>query len=215
MWITPSWFGSNAKQFFCRSLYNFSVQIFSNLSRLRSEIPSRDLSDDGVIKHAESEYDIFIVRQPSLENSSMSMWKRLSYFLLRNLFIKIFAPHLDLRSEIIKDPCSALYALSNEMISMETARRKFFEKVDMLPLGREFNSAYYSSGFRINTGIWANASSEYQLGHPKSSVFPTKPLVFVRWPTLEKAPFDREFISAYYSSSFRINTGVWANISNE
>ena len=107
------------------------------------------------------------------------MWKRLSYFLLRNLFIKIFAPQLGIPSEIITDLCSALYTLSNEMISMKTARRKFFERVDMLPLSREFNSACYSTGFRINTGIWANVSNEYQLENPQKSVFRTKPLVFV------------------------------------
>ena len=82
-------------------------------------------------------------------------------------------------------------------------------------LDREFNSAYYPSGFRINTSLWANVSSEYQLENPKSSVFWTKPLVFVWWPTLKISPFDGEFNSAYYSSRFRINTSLWANVSSE
>ena len=215
MWITRSWFGSNAKRFFCRSLYDFSVKFWQIFLASGQKYPLEVWATTEVIKHAEPEYDIFIVPQPSLENSSKAMWKRLSYFLLRNLFIKIFAPQLGIPTEIITDLCSALYALSNEMISMKTARNKFFERVDMLPLSREFNSACYSTGFKINTGIWANVSSEYQLENPKISVFPTKPIVFVWWPTPKIPPFDREFKSAYHSTGFRINTGIWANISNE
>ena len=215
MWITRSWFGSNPKRFFCRSLYYFSVKFCQSFLAYGQKYPLEISATTEVIKHAEPEYGIFIVRQRSLENPSKAMWKRLSYFLLRNLFIKIFAPQLSIPSDIITDLSSALYALSNEMISMKTATRKFFERVDMLPLSREFNSACYSNGFSINTGIWANVSSQYQLENPKISVFPTKPIVFVSWPTLKITPFDREFISAYHSTSFRINTGIWANISNE
>ena len=49
----------------------------------------------------------------------------------------------------------------------------------------------------------------------KNLVFRTKPSVFVRWPTLRISPFDREFNSAYYSSGFRLNTGIWANVSKD
>ena len=85
----------------------------------------------------------------------------------------------------------------------------------MQPFDRQFKSAYYWSGFRINTGIWANVSNEHQLENPKNSVFRTNSLGFVRWPTLKIPPFDREFKSSYYSSGSRINTGIWANVSSE
>ena len=48
----------------------------------------------GINDHAESEYDIFIMRQPTLQNSFTVIWKSLSHFLRRKLFIKIFARHL-------------------------------------------------------------------------------------------------------------------------
>ena len=48
----------------------------------------------GVIDHAESEYAIFIIREPTLQNSSTVIWKGLTYFLLRNLFLKILAGDL-------------------------------------------------------------------------------------------------------------------------
>ena len=79
----------------------------------------------------------------------------------------------------------------------------------------EFKSTYYSSDFQINTGIWANVSNEYQLENPQKSVFRVKPLVFVRWPILEILSFDTELKSTYYSSDFRIDTAIWANLSNE
>ena len=50
----------------------------------------------------------------------------------------------------------------------------------MPPFDTELNSAYYASDFRIDTSLLANVSNEQQLENPKSSVFWTKHLVFVR-----------------------------------
>ena len=51
-------------------------------------------AETGVIDHAKSEYVIFIIREPTHQNSYTVIWKALSYFLLSNLFIKIFVRHL-------------------------------------------------------------------------------------------------------------------------
>ena len=80
---------------------------------------------------------------------------------------------------------------------------------------REYYSAYYSTGFRVNTGIWANVSNEYQLEKFKTLVFRKKLPVFVQWASFEVSPFDREFNSAHHSSDFRLNTGICANVSKD
>ena len=86
-------------------------------------------------------------------------------------------------------------------------------KIPLLDI--EFNSAYYSSAFTVNTCLLANVTNEYELEDRKTSVFWTERWVFVEWPTLKISPFDREFNFAYYSSAFTVNTSLLANVSRE
>ena len=82
----------------------------------------------GVNDHAESEYAIFIIREPTLQNSSTVISIGLSYFLLRNLFLKIFLGACAYSSEIIIDPCSAFYARLQRNYFYGVCKKKIFSR---------------------------------------------------------------------------------------
>ena len=119
-------FESSAKRFFSILYMIFRSNFVKMFLVYGQKYPLEISAPTGVIDHAGSEYAIFIIREPTVQNSSTVIWKDLSYFLLRNLFLKIFAGTWAYPSEIIIDHCSTFYALSNDVIFMVSARRKFF-----------------------------------------------------------------------------------------